>query len=101
MSSVCPPASAGVASLYARAASRVEIYSEVGRICEATPVSDVDPFNNIATITAQCTSSVSDYWVSAVISSPDNILVMTVTLDSPIEVRAGDVVMLTVTLAWS
>jgi hypothetical protein len=101
MSSTCPPASAGVASLYALAADKVELYSGAGKICEATPISDVNPLGNFATITAQCVASVSDYWISAVISSPDNILIMTITLDSPVEVNAGDTVTLTVTLAWS
>jgi len=101
MSSACPPASAGVAGLYALAADKVELYSEAGKICEATAVSDVNPVGNSATITAQCVANVSDYWRSAVISSPDNILLMTVALDSPVEVRAGDTVVLTVTLAWS
>ena len=101
MSSTCPPASAGVASLYALAADKVELYSEVAKICEATAVSDVNPFGNFATITAQCQPNVSDYWISTVISSPDNILLITVTLDSPVEVRAGDTVVLAITLAWS
>jgi hypothetical protein len=100
MSSACPPASAGVAGLYALAADKVELYSEAGKICEANAVSDVDPFQNVARITAQCQSNVSDYWRSAVVSSPDNILVMTVTLDSPVEVRAGDTVVLAITLTW-
>jgi hypothetical protein len=101
MSSTCPPASAGVVNLYALAADKVELYSEAGKICEATPISDVNPLGNFATITAQCVANVSDYWTSAVISSPDNILLMTITLDSPVEVNAGNTVTLTVTLAWS
>jgi hypothetical protein len=90
-----------VAGLYALAANKVEIYSETQKICEATAISDVNPIGNFATITAQCQANVSNYWISAVISSPDNILLMTITLDTPVEVRAGDTVTLTVTLAWS
>ncbi len=101
MSSACPPASAGVASLYALAADKVELYTEAGKICEATAISDVNPLGNFATITAQCQADVSGYWTSATISSPDNVLLMTITLDSPVEVRAGDTVTLTATLAWS
>jgi hypothetical protein len=83
------------------AASKVELYSEAGKICEATPITDVNPTTSTATITAQCNPNVSDYWISAVITSPDNILLITVTLDSPVEVRAGETVILTITLAWS
>lgn len=101
MSSQCPPASAGIANLYALAANKVELYSETQKICDATAVSNVDFSNNTATITAQCQAAVSDYWESAVISSPDGILVMTVTLDDLVQVNAGDTVVLSITLAWS
>ena len=101
MSSACLPASAGVVNLYTLAADKAELYSNTGKICEAKAVSDINPFNNFTTITAQCRAGVSDHWISAVISSPDGIMLMTITLDSPVEVKAGDMVTLTVTLAWS
>ena len=101
MSSECPPASAGVANLYTLAASKAELYSEAGKICEAAPVTNVNPLSNYATITAQCQAGVSDYWISAIISSPEGTQLITVVLDAPVQVNAGDTVILTITLTWS
>jgi hypothetical protein len=101
MSSSCPPASGGVANLYALASYRADMYSEVGVLCSAMVISDVNPLTNTATITAQCNSAVSDAWVSAVISSRENQNVITVSLDSPVPVNAGDTILLTITLYWS
>jgi hypothetical protein len=82
------------------AADKVEFYSETNKICEARAVADINIFGNTASITAQCQAGFQDYWISAIVSSPDNIMLMTVTLDSPVEVRPGDTVMLSVTLVW-
>jgi glucose/arabinose dehydrogenase len=100
MSAGCPPASASIVNLYATAADKVEFYSEINKICEAKAVTDINIFGNTAAILAHCRADSHDHWKSAIISSPDNILMITVTLDSPIEVRPGDTVMLSVTLVW-
>ena len=100
MSAGCPPASMGVVNLYTVAADKVEFYSETNKICETRAVVDINIFSNYASITAQCRVDFHDHWKSAVVSSRDNITLMTVTLDSPVEVRPGDTIMMAVTLTW-
>jgi len=100
MSSECPPASAGVANLYALAADKAEIFSPTGKICEATLVSNVNPLANTAVIEGQCNATVSDSWTTAFITDPNGKLVMAVSINPPISVNAGDLIVLAITLRW-
>jgi len=77
------------------------MYDEDNLLCTATAVSSVDPSSNTATITGQCTSTANGRWSSAAITTSGGTVVIVVTLDSPINVSAGDAIFLTVTLAWS
>jgi hypothetical protein len=100
MSSECPPASAGVAYLYVLAAKKVEILSDGNKICEASASSDVNPFRNVATITAQCQAGIQANWTKARVLSPDEVHMIEITLDAPVEVRSGDTIALMLTLTW-
>jgi len=101
MSSSCPPASMSIVNLYTSASQRIEMYDENNLLCVATAVTSFDPFNNTATVEGQCSSSANGRWDSAAITTSDGRVVMAVWLDSPINVSAGSVIMLAVTLTWS